>query len=74
MNQMKTGEMLQWTKRFNQIISAGQTFKNRRMQQLKKDLLESYEGKMFNIHAAYMAVAISEEMEGAVDGRLYQKV
>lgn len=62
-NQMTTGEMLEWTKRFNQIIGAAQTLKNRRLQKLQEDILLAYHGRP-NVHAAYMVVAVNEEMEG----------
>lgn len=60
---MTTGEMNNWTKRFNQIVGAAQCFKNSRLINLKNDLELAYPG-LENEHAAQMHTAVLEEMEG----------
>lgn len=59
---MTVGEMLGWTKRFNQIRGAAQALKHKRLAKLRDDLAQAYEGKQYDPHSGYLFAAISEEM------------
>lgn len=57
---MTFGEMLGWTKRFNQILGASSKFKNKRLEALLNDLVLSHDQN--DLRAAQMYLAISEEI------------
>lgn len=59
---MTTGEMLAWTRRFNQIKGAAQCLKDKRLINLRNDFTRAHEGEPFNKHVGYMFAAISEEI------------
>ena len=40
---MTFGEMHQWTKRFNQIMGASITLRNKRLEAMINDIMESYD-------------------------------
>ncbi len=61
---MTFGEMKQWTQRFNQILGAAQCLKEKRLKNLRDDLVQAYQGKPFDKHAGFMFAAISEQVEG----------
>lgn len=45
---MTVGEMLGWTKRFNQILGGAQTLKDKRLAQLMTDLERAYNIPLLN--------------------------
>lgn len=45
---MTVGEMLGWTKRFNQILGGAQTLKDKRLAQLMSDLEQAYNIPILN--------------------------
>lgn len=57
---MTFGEMLGWTKRFNQIKGASQTLKNKRLNNMLNDLVLAY-GKD-DIYARQMYIAVVDEI------------
>lgn len=65
---MTFGEMRKWTERFNQILGGAQCLKQKRLQQLIKDIEESYVtyGPNQDVFAASLESSIWEELEEVI--------
>lgn len=58
---MTTGEMLGWTKRFNEIMSSSQVLKRKRLKNMHNDLSLAY--KKDDFYARQFLIAVSEEID-----------